>query len=90
MGYLDAALTEEQIDERAEARSTTNQGYKIVANRIMREQTGVALVNRAIRKVRKLENANGAIEGLEYVTVVMGMVDAIYRGDEHAGKDVWF
>lgn len=83
MGYMDAALTEEQIDDRAEKQSKTNRGYKIAANRIMREQTGERLVNRAIRRVRKLEHANGAVEGLEYVYCVMGAVSDICREESY-------
>lgn len=66
------ALTEEQIDKLAEEFSATNLGYKRVALKILREQCGERDVERALRKVWKLEHANGAIEGLEFVYVLRG------------------
>jgi hypothetical protein len=77
MGYMDPALTEEQIDQLAEEQSTTNLGYKRVANRILREENGCAVVDKAIRRVNKLERANGAIEGLEYVYCVVHEITKI-------------
>ncbi len=68
--YGQAALTEEQIAEIAEKRSTTNRGYKRVALKIMREESGSKWVDKALRRVHRLEKANGAIEGLEFVYVL--------------------
>jgi len=66
------ALTEEQIDQLAEEFSSTNLGYKRVALRIMREQSGESAVNKALRRVWRLEHANGSIEGLEFVYTLRG------------------
>ena len=78
----DIALTEEQITELAETKSTTDRGFRKAANALMREQSGVKLVNRAIRQVNKLERANGATGGLEYVYMVNHSIGEILRKEQ--------
>ena len=70
MGYLDAALTEEQIVEKAEARATTDLGIRRVMNSIMREENPGPEFERARRRVNKLERANGELSPLEYAYAI--------------------
>ena len=69
MGYMEAALTEEQIVEQAEERATTDLGMRRVMNSIMREENGPEF-ERARRRVNKQERANGMMSPLEYAYAI--------------------
>jgi len=70
MGYLDPALTEEQMVQIAEERATTTRGLRVVMNKFLKEGTTPSLFKKAQRAIWKLEHTNGELSPLEYAYAI--------------------
>lgn len=75
--YIKESLTEERLCQMAEKQSSSNQGFKRIVNRYYRETNGKDNVDRAIRRVRKLEHCNGAVDGIEYIYVLANEITRV-------------
>ena len=85
-------LTAEQIVERAEKKSDTPLGIRREINRLFRRQDDSGLwpingrfsvIDRAIRRLNKVERANGTLSPLEYALGIEGEESQIVNDERN-------
>ena len=85
-------LTAEEIVKQAEAGNNTDRAITTAINRLYREQdeshlwpisSGFNATERAIRRVREVERANGGMSPLEYAYAIEGELSEIVNNDKN-------